>query len=176
MLMKSIEIKFDSFISPFPVPQMTHMPVLKLPPSSRTGAGEKLAWFAADGPFKLKGRQASCVHFLKVGNGRGLTCVWLYGGTVIRWTQYIRDKSRAHLKAALERQQVRIAFREECTEEACCSVTRLVTDKDKSAVVLETLTLWCGLIGIWERANVSSTKWDTECLDSSSITYTDQRA
>ena len=61
------------------------------PPSSGTGAGEKLANEAKGG------QKVSCPHSVEEGKGRGLKCQ----GAVIRWTQYIRHKSRAYLTVYL---------------------------------------------------------------------------
>lgn len=74
-----------------PFPEGLKGPVCQshsLPPSSGTGAGEKLA------NEPKGGQKVSCPHSVEEGKGRGLKCQ----GAVIRWTQYIRHKSRAYLK------------------------------------------------------------------------------
>lgn len=42
-------------------------------------------------------------------------------------------------KGVPERQQVRTAYRKECTDKVCCPLTRLVKEKDKSSFVPEKL-------------------------------------
>ncbi len=72
-------------------------------------AGEKVA-------HEQKGAQkVSCPYLFTDEKGRGLQCAQFFQGTVIRWTHHIKDKSRAYLEVLL-RQQVRIAHREECTD------------------------------------------------------------
>lgn len=68
-------------------------------PTASTFEWDQCRWETG---LKKKSRQkVNCLHCLKEGKGRGLKCAQLYGGTVIGWTQYIRDKSTAYLKVHL---------------------------------------------------------------------------
>lgn len=109
-------------------PQMHYLPVPQPPPS-----GEKLA-------YEPKGGQkASCLDSLKGGKRRGLKCAQLCGGTVIRWTHHIKDKSRAYLKVLLGDNRWESYTGRNAQTTGLLLTDLFVKDRDKSCVVLENL-------------------------------------
>lgn len=113
-------------------PTALHSPVGLVPMRN----GPNLLW---KNPWNKRWTEGKLSSFLKGGKRGGLKCAQLYEGTVI--SQYIRDKSRAYLEVHLR--DIRCKLCREAgrghTDRACCSLTRLEKDKDKSSVVLENL-------------------------------------